>query len=103
MAEQHTTRTIADIERRAEEIKDAELDAIDRLIVFLRELAVELPSESKLPLIFADKANKLSNITRYRWNPEWAKLDLDQLADEWGVDSVEEFVTKAQRWIERSR
>jgi hypothetical protein len=96
-------QTIEDIERRAEEIKDAELDTLARLAAFIRELAVELPPESRMPLIFAKTANDLDTYVTYRWNPAWSRRDLDRMADECGADTLEEFAAQLQRFAERMR
>ena len=53
------TQTIDQIEARAAAIDRAERDALARLAAFLRDLAVELPVESKLPVEFAKSAKTL--------------------------------------------
>jgi hypothetical protein len=53
-------RTIEDIERRQRELHAVELDAVRTLVVVLRELAIALPSESKLPYDLADAAKRLA-------------------------------------------
>jgi hypothetical protein len=58
-ARRSTTQTIAQIEARAAEVREAERDALFDLAEFLRALAVELPVESKLPLKFAESAKAL--------------------------------------------
>jgi hypothetical protein len=63
---QNPPRTIEDIERRQRELHAVELDAVRTLVVVLRELAIALPSESKLPYELADTAKKLSKaVARY--------------------------------------
>ena len=59
-------RTIADIERRQREVRSSELKAMDLLINVLRDIAVALPVESKLPYDLADCAKQLEkDLARY--------------------------------------
>src|SRR4051794_36011909 len=59
-------RTVADIERRQREVRALELDAMDVLIRVLRDIAVALPMESKLPYDLADCAKRLEqDLARY--------------------------------------
>ena len=52
-------RTIEDIERRQREVRALEVDAMDVLVRVLRDIAVALPVESKLPYDLADCAKRL--------------------------------------------
>jgi hypothetical protein len=54
-----TTQTIEQIEAQAEAIRQAEADVMADLAAWLRDRAVELPVESKLPMQFALMANDL--------------------------------------------
>src|SRR4051794_38449787 len=63
-ARRATTQTIEQIEARAAAIDEAERDSLRRLAAFLRDLAVELPVESKLPLQCADAAKTLDQFAR---------------------------------------
>ena len=61
MAEQNATRTIEDIERRQREVRMVEIEAMDVLVRVLRDIAVNLPVESKLTYDLADCAKALEN------------------------------------------
>lgn len=63
-ARRQTTQTIEQIEARAAEIVEAERTAMRELAAFLRNRAVELPVESKLPLRFAESAQTLDLFER---------------------------------------
>lgn len=54
------TQTIDEIEARAAEIVEAERASLQRLAAFLRNEAVELPVESKMPLRLAKAAKTVS-------------------------------------------
>ena len=73
-----TARTIEDIERRQQEVRAIEFDAVRTLITVLRELAIALPPESKLPYDLADAAKSLE---------EKAALyeGMGEIASRWGV------------------
>lgn len=58
-ASRATTQTIAELEERANAIREANRDAMHQIAVLLRDLAVTLPAESKLPLQFAETAKKI--------------------------------------------
>lgn len=58
-----TTQTIEQIEARLVEVREADRDAMQRIADLLRELAVTLPIESKLPLRFAKAAKSIDAYT----------------------------------------
>jgi len=49
-------RTFEEIEARAAEVRDAERQALKALIACIREIAVRLPADSRLPLDLAGMA-----------------------------------------------
>jgi hypothetical protein len=57
-------RTIEDIERQAVEIRGAENLALAQLVAVMRELAVRLPVESRLPLYLAEHAKSIEEDVR---------------------------------------
>lgn len=59
-----TTQTIEQIEARLIEVRGADRDAMQQIANLLRELAVTLPVESKLPLRFAESAKTLDLFSR---------------------------------------
>src|SRR4051794_26072319 len=63
-ARRQSTQTIEQIEARAAEINEVERCALRELAAFLRDRAVELPVESKLPLRFAESAKTLDLFAR---------------------------------------
>ena len=89
-------RTIQEIEARAAEVLEAERDAMRRLAEVLRELAVELPGESGLPLKLA-KAAKTIDIFQSGAHPDLGLMDLPRIVDEWGVEAV---AVLAQKLVE---
>jgi hypothetical protein len=89
-------RTIEEIEARAAEVLEADRDAMRRLAEFLRELAVELPAESSLPLNLA-KAAKTIDLFQRGAHPELGLMDLPRIVDEWGVEAV---AVLAQKLVE---
>ncbi|HEY4279401.1 MAG TPA: hypothetical protein VGM91_14350 [Conexibacter sp.] len=54
-----TTQTIDQLERRIVAVRDAENDALTVLVTVLREIAVRLPVDSRLPLILAKRAKSI--------------------------------------------
>src|SRR5215217_8250307 len=55
----NTTQTIEEIERRAADVLEQERQALRALVDCLREIAVRLPVESRLPLDLAKAAGTL--------------------------------------------
>ena len=86
-------RTIDEIEARAAEVLEAERDGMRRLAEFLRELAVELPPESGLPLKLA-KAAKTIELFERGSHPGIGTMDLFEVIEEWGVEACAELAAK---------
>lgn len=63
-ARRATTQTIEQIERRIVDVRDAENEALGVLVTVMREIAVRLPVESRLPLILAERAKSIENGVR---------------------------------------
>jgi hypothetical protein len=84
-------QTIDQIEARAVEVKEAERDAMRRLAEALREIAVELPPESTLPIRLA-KAAKTIDLFQLGSHPDVGLMDVPRLVDEWGVEACAELV-----------
>src|SRR5215213_361732 len=91
--------TIEDIERRAEEVEGAELEALHRIAELLRELAVELPRESKLPIAFAKTAKRIDQYVACTFHPSWAIGDFDRMVAEIGRDAVERYTLKLEEFL----
>lgn len=88
-----TTQTIEQIEAQAAAIEHAECAVMQDLAAWLRERAVELPVESKLPMRFAKAANDIELFTGGSSSmPEFAARRGVQrnLVDEWGRERCEE-------------
>jgi hypothetical protein len=82
-------QTIEDIERQAEAIRQAEADTMARLAAFLRELAVALPPESKLPVRLAKAAKGADLFATDFPEPVHGLWDTEQLIREWGNEACE--------------
>lgn len=76
-------RTIEQIEQRAAEIHRAECDALRSIAAFLREQAVNLPVESRLPLDFAEAANTLDTFSRSPDPAGWGGVALHNRVPKW--------------------
>jgi hypothetical protein len=90
-----TPRTIEEIEQRAALIHRSERDAFDRLAAFLRELAVELPPESRLPIRFAEAANR---ITQLHDTGALAARIMEREVQEYELDEVDAWIAELARW-----
>jgi hypothetical protein len=88
-----TTQTIDQIEAQAAAIEHAECAVMQDLAAWLRERAVELPVESKLPMRFAKAAKDIELFTGgSSAMPEFAARRGVQrnLVDKWGHERCEE-------------
>jgi hypothetical protein len=85
-------QTIEEIEARADAIKQAENEAMSALAAFLRDLAVTLPPESKLPVRFAEAAKSID-----LFGDAAAFWRVEQGIREWNADKVDELIALAQR------
>lgn len=92
-------RTIEDIERRAAEVRDAEREALRSLAAHVRELAVQLPPESRVPIRFANLARELD---LFEDHAEAAFAVLRQeVVNEVVREQVEDWVASLQQWLGR--
>jgi hypothetical protein len=91
--------TIEDIERRAEEVEGAELEALHRVAELLRELAVELPHESKLPVSFANTAKRIEKYLTYTFHPSWAVRDLNTMVEDAGREGMERYTRQLEEFL----
>lgn len=57
-------QTIEQIERRAVEVREAENEGLVALVHAMREIAVRLPVESRLPAILAERAKRIERDVR---------------------------------------
>ncbi len=96
-----TPRTIEEIEAQAERVTEAERDAMRRLAAFLRELAVELPAESKAPVRLAKVAKKLDIFIDGTEPASWCCLPVEQFVREYGADAVDDYIAKLDDHIEK--
>lgn len=63
-ASRTTVQTIEQIEARTIEIRDAENEALTVLVHVMREIAVRLPLESRLPMVLAERAKSIEEGVR---------------------------------------
>lgn len=85
-----TTQTIAEIEAQAEAIRWAEETAMVDLAAWLRETAVTLPAESKLPIRFAKAAKTIEYYTGRRSDSPWLGFhDVHKTIEEYGREGCE--------------
>ncbi len=91
------TLTIEEIEAQAERVTEAERDAMRRLAVFLREIAVELPAESKAPVRLAKVAKSIDLYTTGTEPALWSCCTVEEIVREYGVDAVDEYIAKLEQ------
>jgi hypothetical protein len=87
-----------EIEAHAEEIKRAEGEAMRKIAALMRDLAVELPHESKLPVRFADTANRIDRFAEFALH-RYSLGDLNNIVDEWGPEEVRKHVAATQAYV----
>lgn len=63
-ARRQTTQTIKEIEARIVEVREAENEALLVLVQAMREIAVRLPVQSRLPMILARYATEIADGVR---------------------------------------
>lgn len=88
-------QTIEQIEARDAEVRTAERDAMSQLAELLRELAVELPPESRLPIRFAKTANYIDIFTTGPYHV-MRTTDIDRLVNEWSLEEIEALIPKLE-------
>lgn len=90
-------RTIEDLEAQAAAVTEAEREAMRRLAAFLRELAIELPAESRIPVRMAKAAKNLDVFTNATEPGHWGCGTVDQIVQEYGIDAVDDYIAQLER------
>lgn len=97
-----TTQTIEQLEARIVEVREADRDAMQQIAELLRELAVTLPAESKLPLRFAKAAKSIDAYTGGGiLDPADADWYVETVAREGGADEEDAALRGILRACER--
>src|SRR4051794_24880595 len=99
-ARRQTTQTIAQIEARAAEVAQHEREAVCRIADLLRELAVTLPAESKLPMRFAKTARSIDGRGACEVGNSLAAYDVNSLAGECGREQERDAAAAMVRAVE---
>lgn len=90
-------QTIEQIEARERDLRRDESLALRSLAAFLRELAVHLPVESRLPARFA-KAAKNADMFAGADSPV-AMWELERVINEWNRDRGEDLLRVLADWL----
>jgi hypothetical protein len=95
-----TTQTIEQIDAEAAAIRQAEEDVMVALAGYLRDLAVQLPVESKLPVVFAKTAKAIGLYTGRESEFPWLGFrDVSQMVEEYGRERCEDLYGSLARQL----